>query len=324
MIDPVGQEPAFRQAFNITQEKMEMYANNLLDTLKGVGAPEEDIAEVELELHGGECPFCHKPWKEKLVSGDVATVGKVFDKEKRERVLKKETLEGYFGRFRYFTPTCYCIKKLQQERKGGQDEKSYLETKLIEAHIPRGEWLSTWETWDFNVKEEITATMRGCADWIKLGIWRQGNGVILCGAVGTGKTRCAIMMVRDILEKEPECAIRFLPMSELLSAIIRDQSEGGFIEGLLKNKVIIMDDMDKIASEKEWARSQVFSFIDACIREGISLIGTTNLSGPDELADKFDYTIVSRLVGKCLFIPFLGKREDDYRILRRKYESRRA
>jgi hypothetical protein len=79
--------------------------------------------------------------------------------------------------------------------------------------------------------------------------------------------------------------------------------------------------MDKVPIDKDWARGQVFSFYDACIREGICLIGTTNLKGPEEMTSKFDYSIVSRILGRCQFVAFNGGREDDYRLIRRKYDA---
>jgi DNA replication protein DnaC len=323
MMEIIGNGSNIFETYKVTQESAETAPNKLLDALKAVGAPEEDIQEIELELHGGECPYCHKPWKEKQVTSDVVKHDRVWDTEKSEWIDKKEVIHNLFGSFKYFIPTCHCIHRLQAKRAEDTGQKEHVDFKLMDAHIPRAEWKSTWATWDYRVKPAITESMRSCKEWTDRGFWKEGRGLILCGGVGTGKTRCAVMMAQDIIEKEANCALRFLPMADLLSAIIRDETKGGFIDSLLENKVLIIDDMDKVPSDKEWARSQVFSFYDSCIREGISLIGTTNLNGPDEMSEKFDYTIVSRLMGRCLFIPFKGDREDDYRILRRKYETRR-
>jgi DNA replication protein DnaC len=321
MTELVGKSGEPFPLYRITQDLVEGSANKLLDGMRAAGAPVEDIEELQRQLHGGECPWCHKPWKKKEVQGDVTKTERVWDKEKRAWVEETKVLPAFLGAFSYFIPSCYCYKKFSDNRNSETNKRAYIDERLEEAHIPKGEWASTFANWDYGVSEKITDSMKACNEWYRADYWKDGKGLILCGAVGTGKTRCAVMIAQEILEKEPERRLRFLPMADLITFIIRDQTEQGYIEALLGNEIIIVDDMDKVPVDKEWARNQIFSFFDACIREGVCLIGTTNLKGPDEMAEKFDYSIVSRIMGKCFFLPFDGTRDDDYRIIRRKYEK---
>lgn len=295
--------------FRISQEVVNNTAYKIIDGMYRAGVPDEDVQQIKMEVEGGNCPWCGEPWVPRHASGDVKDIvdGKV--------VINYAVL----GEFDYYIPACYCLKKFQQERNMTQTKFSYLHDRMAEAKIPKSEWDVDWSNWDYSVDDRLTESMKSVKTWSDEAKWRGGRGLILCGAVGTGKTRCSLMIAKDILDRYPKTQLRFLPMADLLDAIIRDQGEKGYIEALLSNDVILVDDLDKIAAEKEWARTQVFSFYDSAIRSGISIIGTTNLSGPAEMTEKFEYAIVSRIVGACDFVKFEGTRQNDYRIIRKRY-----
>lgn len=320
----INPEKVFRSMpFRFTQGVVNETGEKLVALLKNAGAPYEDVTEIEMELHGGNCPWCSRPWKLVKASGDVTKKQKVWDKEARAWKMEAKTTIGYFGQFEYYAPICYCYQKDRAVREKGVAQINYLEAKLIEAKIPKSEWKSDFSNWDYGVNPDLNNAMKACLAWAESDAWSGGLGLglMLCGAVGTGKTRCTVMLARYIMERDPEIRVRFLPMSDLLTCIIKDQTNGGYLESLLDNQIIIVDDMDKVPADKEWARSQVFSFYDMCLREGVSLIGTTNLKGPDEMVEKFEYAVVSRIMGNCKFVKFDGQRADDYRLIRRKYEK---
>jgi len=295
----------------ITQDIVDGSAAGLMEAMQRSGAPAEDIVELEMEGRGGDCPWCGEPWVKVHSSGDV------HEKENGKLVLKKALL----GEFDYWKPTCHCYAKFKSEGQFEAESYAYLKDVLAQAKIPKTEWGVDWGNWDYSVAEGITGAMKQCYEWIKTDAWQDGSGMILYGPVGVGKTRCAISIAREVLSRFPAKRVRFLPMSELLDSIIRNQTEQGYIEALLSNDMLIVDDMDKVPADKEWAKSQVFSLYDSCIREGVSLIGTTNLNGTAEMMEKFDYAIVSRIVGRCTFVKFEGTRKDDYRIIRKRYDK---
>jgi DNA replication protein DnaC len=295
----------------ITQKFVDDAATRLLDSMERAGAPSEDIVELEMEGRGGDCSWCGTPWFK------VHALGDVHDSENGKIIVKK----AFFGEFDYWKPACHCYAQFKQKSEHETESYAYLKEAFAAAKIPTSEWGTDWGNWDYSVSEVLTKAMMQCLDWTKTKAWLDGAGLILCGPVGVGKTRCAISIAREVIQSHPGKKVRFLPMAELLDSIIRNQTDQGYIEALLYNDMLIVDDLDKISAEKDWARSQVFSFYDSCIREGISLIGTTNLAGPAEMMDKFDYAIVSRIVGKCTFVKFEGTRKDDYRIIRKRYDK---
>jgi DNA replication protein DnaC len=304
----------------ISQELVDAVAEKMLADWKAAGVPEEEVTELDMELRGGNCPWCKKPWLRKHASGDLTK--RHQHKVEGKIVETEEIIPAFFGEFDYWIPNCYCYAKHIENITHYAQQASYLDGKLAEMRIPKSEWRSTFANWDWSVREEFNANVKTIQEWSKGNDWKEGKGLILFGAVGTGKTRCAIMAARDIIEREPDRRIKFLAMADLLTAIISNQQEGGYIEALLSNEIIIVDDLDKIPTDKEWARGQVFGFYDACLRENVTLIGTTNLNGAEEMLKKFDYAIVSRLVGKCKFLGFSGAQANDYRIIRRKYEMK--
>jgi len=290
----------------ITQEYAVETGRRLALALRRSGAPEEDILAVEMEEKGGPCPKCGREWVKRHVSGDV--------KDENGNVIV-----GLLGEFFYYAPDCGCLADSKVERAKVAGDGG-IRAALVAAGVPGVESDSTWKNWDYSVRGPINDAMKRACEWSKSEAWRDGRGIVLCGGVGTGKTRCAVSVMRDAVEKGAKA--RFVAMADMLGEIIRASGDRGFIEALLSCNLVVIDDLDKVQTDKEWARSQVFAFYDACVREGIALVGTTNLTGMAELSAKFDYSVVSRLAGKCDFVAFGGTKDDDYRILRRRYAGK--
>ena len=279
----------------MTQAQAEEISLETIRRMKNKGAAYEDIVQAEMELTGGHCQ-CGKAWR-------------------------KVEKTGAIGAFSFFMPTCGCLENQRLRRTAEAAEQVVRAERYQAARIPRPEWPADWSNWDYRAGEPLNDSMKWCMDYYKSQQWRHGQGVILCGSVGAGKTRCAIMLLKTIMDSDPKIKGYFLPMSDLLSMVIRSQSEGGMIQDLLENQVIVIDDMDKVPVDKEWARTQIFAFYDSMFREGITMIGTTNLNkGDPAWGTKFDYSVYSRLQGKCAFEQFNGGPANDYRILKRKWE----
>ncbi len=279
----------------LTQEQAEEISLETIRRLKNNGGNYEEIAQAEMELTGGHCQ-CGKPWRKVESTGPIGTLA-------------------------YWKPTCGCLENQRLRRTEAEAEQILKGERYHAARIPKPEWVADWSNWDYRAGASLNDSMKWCQDYYKSQQWRHGQGVILCGAVGAGKTRCAIMLLKSIMDSDPKLKGYFLPMSDLLSMVIRSQTEGGMIQDLLENQVIVIDDMDKVPVDKEWARTQIFAFYDSMFREGVTMIGTTNMNkGAPEWTTKFDYSVYSRLQGKCSFEQFEGGRENDYRLLKRKWE----
>ncbi|HSA75572.1 MAG TPA: ATP-binding protein, partial [Candidatus Nitrosocosmicus sp.] len=172
---------------------------------------------------------------------------------------------------------------------------------------------------DSETKKNINIAMRACATYSTSNQWRRGEGLILCGSVGVGKTRSAICILKTIIDSNFGVKGIFMKIDNLADRIIREDNQRGYIESLLKYDIVVIDDMDRIPTDKEWMRGQVFGLYDKLIQKNIPIIGTTNLSGIKQLKEKFEPAIISRLIGACNLINFGGDQNNDYRILRKVY-----
>lgn len=274
-----------------------------IEKLRANGAPEEEVYAAEMAIKGGDCRSCGRPWM-------------------------KVEVRSRFGGFDYFEPGCKCLADMQAARIAAENSKRTLDEAFAKAKIPKDEIQSTWENWNSKafpnenqeVKAKINRAAQECQGFVGARKWKYGAGLILHGAPGVGKTRTAIMVLKGILALEPDLPVIFIRMADLMTMIIKSKDDDGYIGMLQKNKVVVIDDMDKIPMDKPWIATQVFNLYDALIQASVTIIGTTNLAGAGGLAEKFDGPMVSRLIGYCDLIDFGGNVDSDYRLLRKVYQ----
>lgn len=131
---------------------------------------------------------------------------------------------------------------------------------------------------------------------------KTGQGLLLYGDVGTGKTFYALCIANALIDRE----YRVLHTS--LADVVKmaqdfDNAESHFMR-LMWQKCIVIDDLGTERATS-FAEEQIYKFIDGCNTHGVALIVTTNYT-PKELeaaaADTSDLTharIYSRLLEKC-------------------------
>jgi DNA replication protein DnaC len=302
---PIGEQNVVLQQMRevFSQENAEAAARLTIKTMREQNYPEAQIYLAEMELGGGPCRECQKPWV---------------------HVSSKNTI----AELTYFIPDCSCIVDKERVEAEKDIKHRYQLSRYRNAHIPEDEWESKWSSWDNRTfpKENganrvgINRAMNECQQYSAGSEWRRGEGLILCGAPGTGKTRCALTILKDILDQNPMVHGAFIHIDDLAERIIKSDDHRGYIGSLLENSIVVIDDMDRIPTDKEWMRGQVFSLYNRLIQEGIAIVATTNLASEEEISRKFEGAIVSRLFGYCRLVKFGGDPSNDYRILRRVYE----
>ena len=244
-------------------------------------------ARALLEWRGGDCPDCSKPYR------------KVVTKNK-------------FADFVSFAPSCTCEQEQQR------NSEQVVDIRLKAAGVPSAYITSAFTGWDTTVDPALTDAMFRVRRYAEEARHKNGLGLIMHGAVGAGKTRCAVSVLRHAMQQQPSIRVVFLPMSDLLGKIIRNASSREYVEQIAENEIVVIDDLDKIATEKEWAQSQVFALFDSLYRENRALIGTTNCDGIQSLTDKFGQAVVSRWISNTELVGFPGGRAADYRIRERR------
>ena len=263
----------------ISQEWFDDRMQLSLDKCYEQNVPQEETDLLLLEWKGGKCPVC----------------GAEF-----EIVKENNEIAGYS----WYRAKCECLLNTKNEI----DKKRYREKKMESADIPAALRRCRFNDWDYSVKESTNDALRNVMDIVKKKEYIK-SGLILYGAVGTGKTHCAISLLWEA-SADP-IAIKYINMSDITSRFINKQAGMDLIDYLMRNYDLIMfDDIDKITTQSEWVRERIFSLFNNLINKQKIIIATTNFQNGSDFIDKFGQAITSRLISYCTIIEFSG---DDYR-----------
>lgn len=116
-----------------------------------------------------------------------------------------------------------------------------------------------------------------------------GQGIVLSGAVGTGKTMVAAAMAHDLVERAVRVA--FLTVTELQRRLKHWDTAESFLETCKECDLLVLDDF---GAERvtEWAASNLFDLVDARYQDKRPVILTTNLGGK-ALSDHYVRSLVN-------------------------------
>lgn len=133
-----------------------------------------------------------------------------------------------------------------------------------------------------------------------------GNGLVLCGKYGTGKTHLAVATARAIVDKG--YSVWFATFAQMLQDLKAGFSSGLVTDEMSKYETVDLLIIDDLGKEKlsEWASEILYSVIDARYRDLKATVITTNMM-PNELGKRIDGAIMSRLAEMTEFIRFDGE-----------------
>jgi DNA replication protein DnaC len=267
----------------VLREKKDKVIQDFLDANMA-----DEAARTQREYDGGSCPICGKAY----ISVHIKN-----GSEKDDVV---------FADFDMYKPECTC-EETENETK---EKNKMISESLINAGVPEAYAGVSFGSWDYGAKPETNAAMKSVFDWSQAKQYKE-EGLILYGACGTGKTRCAVSVLRMAIMDG--MLVRFETMAGIIGRFFDKESGRRYMESLLAKDVVLFDDLDKIMTESEAVRDQIFSVMNGIINRKKAVIGTTNLMGPKDFLDKFGQAVTSRLSGGCFMLEFPG---DDYRIRR--------
>jgi endogenous inhibitor of DNA gyrase (YacG/DUF329 family) len=144
------------------------------------------------------------------------------------------------------------------------------------------------------------------AEWEKVS-HSDGEGLIIHGGVGTGKTFLAVAILLDLLHHYDYRQLLFATMPDLLDRI-RATYNGGerddVLERALSVPVLVLDDLgtEKVSP---WVLEKVYQIINRRYNEQLCTICTTNLA-PSQLAKHIGERTVSRLMEMCRVVKLDG------------------
>lgn len=141
-------------------------------------------------------------------------------------------------------------------------------------------------------------------------IARQNNvGLLLFGAVGTGKSFFAGCIANALLERDiPVLMTSFPRLLNQMSGLSHEE-KCTFVDSLNDFELLIVDDLG-VERNTEYVMEQMFQIVDERYRSRKPLIVTTNLTlkemkNPHDLAHE---RIYDRILERCAPIVFDGKR----------------
>lgn len=255
----------------------------------------EFLEMFDCEVYGNDCPVCGstpEPYQKEVVFGGHR-----------------------LGQFSFYRMTCDCETTIKQKIA----EQKEMEERIASADIPDDYIIQTWNDWDPTTNPKITESFRKVQGMsYGAGLNRIiGNGLVLYGDVGRGKTMSAMLLMKEILQKtKSKC--KYIPMADFTSRIMRSGKDGNYLDEIEKYDVLFLDDMDKLSTSSPWVQERVFSLFDTIFRKNKTLLLTTNLHTIPEMEDYFGThgeAIISRMVDCMEFVGFIGG--DDYRKKRR-------
>lgn len=135
---------------------------------------------------------------------------------------------------------------------------------------------------------------------------RNGEGLLLVGTVGTGKTHLAASIAHYLITNLTP--VIFGNVTTLLGRIREtysgEGSEHEIMDSLLKTDLLIIDDLGK-EQTTDWVLEKLYSIINARYEDYKPIIATTNLN-PKDLEKKIGEAAFSRLVEMCQGIKMDG------------------
>ena len=136
---------------------------------------------------------------------------------------------------------------------------------------------------------------------------KEGQGLLLFGTVGTGKTFMAACIANALIDEGHPCLVTNFPR---LANGLLDAGDGkqSFLDSLNRYDLLVIDDLGS-ERDTEFMAETVQSVIDSRYRVHKPLIVTTNLTA-DELkrpADMKEQRLYSRLMELCIPVEVAGK-----------------
>ncbi len=260
------------------------------------------------------CHKCNTPKQCRVVLfGEERTVPclckcAVEESERKRLELEREKLERDYAHYKqYEAKEAYDLLMWLDRHAYKRSEKLIAERKQLLRKLCFSE--EKMLSWNFEnddrANARISDAMRNYAD--KFADFREkGQGLILFGDVGTGKSYLAACVAHSLIDKGIPA---FMTNFEWIRNKVQETFDGrqDFLDSLNRYQLLVIDDIGTEA-ETEFMQEIVFSVIDARARAGLPMICTTNLTS-DELKNPVGVKkrrIYSRLLGMCLPVEVKG------------------
>lgn len=219
------------------------------------------------------------------------------------------------------TRACKCVRD-ERERKRRQEEyeNRMKQVKRLKSVSLMDEVFANATFENFDITDSNRSAYRYCLNYArKFGqMFEKGQGLLLYGAVGTGKSFSAACIANALMDNLTTVVMTSLvKLLQRISAFDNKYSEEDLIDDLMRPSLLILDDLGAERST-DFALEKVYNIIDSRYRSNKPLILTTNLSVKEmkESTDTRYSRIYDRIFEMCYPIKFDG-------VSRRRIEAKR-
>lgn len=205
----------------------------------------------------------------------------------------------------------YCLCKCEKEKRDKElaeylrdEELRHIEQLKISGIQDRNIYNFTFENAEEN--SYINKARKYCENWEE--IYKNNNGLLLWGDVGTGKTFMAGCIANELIKNKVPVMMTSLVkiINNLQGFVIADKNE--YLNSLNRFNLLILDDLGA-ERQSDFALEQVFNVIDSRYKSGKPVIITTNLNlhelkNPSDIKYK---RIYDRILEMCVPLQFKGE-----------------
>lgn len=230
----------------------------------------EDVAEV-LE----RCPVCGDAIKAKVKPGHA--------------------MEG-----RLITPICQCEARIREEREAGRYDEARKYEILENRRRCFKDTKTASSTFKFDARRgsEVSKVIRTYTEHFG-DMNGKGQGLLLYGPVGVGKSFYAACVCNELLDRGYVCL--FADMNQLIDMVDGDfQGKQERLDSLKDFDLIVIDDFGK-ERRGGYMDEQIIDIMDKIYENYIPLIVTTNLLPAEMISDSdlFYQRVYSRIIENC-------------------------
>lgn len=206
------------------------------------------------------------------------------------------------------TPMCLCkcraeqLNREQEERKRIEFEEKVV--RMRNEGFPEQQMKHWTFANDDMSNEQVTKALQRYVDNFA-DLRKKGQGLLLYGTVGTGKTYGACEVANALIDKGYSAYVT--NFAKVLNTLQGTFDKQEYIDSLNNYQILVIDDLG-IERETPFAREQVFNVIDARYRLGLPLIVTTNLTLRDlkNPSNIDNGRVYDRILEKCFPIKITG------------------
>lgn len=221
---------------------------------------------------------------------------------------KRETVVSFLEKERKVRCICTCQKEMleaEEEARKNEERMQRIEA-LRKTGFQDGELVKwTFYNDDGSQPEAMSAASKYVENFNLFK--KDGQGLLLYGSVGTGKTYVAAAIANALVDKGiPAMVTNFARIANKLQESFSGRQ--AYLDSLNKFDLLVIDDL---AAERktEFMQEVVFNVIDSRYRSGLPMVITTNLSIEEitKATDVAEVRVYDRILEKCLPIEVKGR-----------------